>query len=103
MSNGSFPSDEQILTSNVSMTSLPSPTPVSSAPSVPLRKSIRDTRPPVYLKDYACTVVAPGAPYDLAQSLTYSHLEPCYQSCLSAVSSCPQEPQHFHQAIQDPL
>jgi len=85
----------------VSIDSLP--TPVSLAPLVPLRKSIRDTRPPTYLKDYACTAVAPGAPYDLAQSLNYSYLEPCYQSYLLAVNSCPQEPQHFYQAIQDPL
>ena len=89
MSNGSFPSDEQLLNTDVSMNSLPTTTSVPSAPLVPLRKSIRDTRPPAYLKDYACTIVAPGAPYDLDQSLTYSHSKPCYQSYLLAASSCP--------------
>ncbi|XP_075636697.1 uncharacterized protein LOC142608926 [Castanea sativa] len=90
--NGSFPSDQQLLTTDVSVSSSQSPTPVPSAPSVPLRKSTRDTRPPAYLKDYACIFVTPSAPYDLAQSLTYSHLEPCYQSYLLTVNSCPQEP-----------
>ena len=63
--------------------------PVVSAPPVPLKKSVRATRPPAYLQDYACTTVASGATYDLAQCLTYSHLEPCYQTYLLAISSSP--------------
>ena len=39
--------------------------PVASVPPVPLRKSTRDIRPPAYLQDYACTIIAAGAPYDL--------------------------------------
>nr|POF19868.1 pentatricopeptide repeat-containing protein, chloroplastic [Quercus suber] len=54
--------------------------PVVPAPHMPLRKSTRDTRPPAYLQDYACTTFAPGAAYDLAKCLTYSHLEPGYQT-----------------------
>ena len=79
--------------------------PISSPPvaSVPLRKSTRDIRPPTYLQDYACTTIAVGAPYDLDQCLTYSHLEPCYHSYLLAVSLSPKEPASFSQAIQDPL
>ena len=79
--------------------------PISSPPvaSVPLRKSTRDIKPPTYLQDYACTTIAVGAPYDLDQCLTYSHLEPCYHSYLLAVSSSPKEPASFSQAIQDPL
>ena len=76
---------------------------VASVPPVSLRKSTSDIRPPAYLQDYACTVVATGAPYNLAQCLTYSHLEPCYHSYLLAVSSSPKKPQSFSQAIQDPL
>ena len=76
-----------------------SSTPVALVPPVPLRKSTRDIRPPAYLQEYACTTVAVGAPYDLAQCLTYSHLEPCYHSYLLAVSSSPKEPQSFSQAV----
>ncbi|XP_075670230.1 uncharacterized protein LOC142640000 [Castanea sativa] len=77
--------------------------PVVSVPPVPLRKSTRDVRSPAYLQDYARTTIAAGAPYDLAQCLTYSHLEPCYHSYLLAVSSSPKEPISFSQAVQDPL
>lgn len=77
--------------------------PVASVPPVPLRKSIRDVKPPTYLQDYACTAIALGAPYDLDQCLTYSHLEPCYHSYLLAVSSSPKDPTNFSQAVQDPL
>ena len=86
-----------------------SPTAPSSSPlvvpasPVPLRKSARDTRPPAYLQDYACTTFAPGAAYDLAKCITYSHLDPGYQSYLMTVGSSPQEPQSFSQAVQDPL
>ena len=69
---------------------------------MPLRKSARDTRPPAYLQDYACTAFAPSAPYNLAECLTYSHLEPSYQTYLLIVGSSPQEPQSFSQAVQDP-
>ena len=77
--------------------------PVASVPPVPLRKSTRDVKPPTYLQDYACTAIALGAPYDLDQCLTHSHLEPCYHSYLLAVSSSPKDPTNFSQAIQDPL
>ena len=77
--------------------------PVASVHPVPLRKSTRDVKPLAYLQDYARTASAPGAPYDLDQSLTYSHLEPCYHSYLLAVSSGPKEPTNFSQVVQDPL
>ena len=77
--------------------------PVALVPPVPLRKSTRDIRPPTYLQDDACTTIVAGAPYDLDQCLTYSHLEPCYHSYLLAVSLSPKEPASFSQAIQDPL
>ena len=77
--------------------------PVALSPPVPLSKSTRDTRPPAYLQDYACTTIATSTPYDLAQCLTYSHLEPCYHSYFLAVNSSPKEPQSFSQAVQDPL
>ena len=101
------PNDDLLITD---ATVDPSPTP-TLVPPAPFRKSARDTRPPAYLKDYTCTAVTtassaatlPGAPYDISQSLSYSHLEPCYQSYLLTISSCPQEPQHFYQAIKDPL
>lgn len=46
MPNDSFPSDEQILTTDVSVSSSQPPTPAPSAPLAPFRKSVRDTRPP---------------------------------------------------------
>ena len=46
---------------------------------------------------------ASGSPYDIADCLTYSHLELEYQSYLITVSHGHQAPQHFHQAVQDPL
>ena len=80
-----------------------SSSPIVSVPPMPLRKSTRDVRPPAYLQDYACTAIAPGAPYDLDQCLTYSYLDPCYHSYLLVVSSGPKEPTNFSQAVQDPL
>ena len=98
MSTDVSPSSSQVL-----FPTAPSSPPVVPASPVPLRKSTRDTRPPAYLQDYACTAFAPGAAYDLAECITYSHLEPGYQSYLMTVSSSPQEPQSFSQAVQDPL
>uniref|UniRef100_A0A7N2MV26 Retrotransposon Copia-like N-terminal domain-containing protein n=1 Tax=Quercus lobata TaxID=97700 RepID=A0A7N2MV26_QUELO len=46
-------------------------------------------------QDYACTAFAPSAAYDLAECITYSHLEPGYQTYLMTVGSSPQEPQSF--------
>ena len=56
-------------------------------------------------KTMLCIAIALGAPYDIDQCLTYSHLEPCYHShsYLLAVISDPKEPPNFSQAIQDPL
>ena len=99
MSTAISPSPSQVLSP---ATPSSSPLVVPASP-VPFRKSARDTRPPAYLQDYACTTFAPGAAYDLAQCITYSHLEPGYQSYLMTVGSSPQQPQAFSQAVQDPL
>ena len=68
------------------------------------------SKPLAYLQDYSCAVAhtstfkpLSGAPYDIATDLTYSYLEPDYQSYLLTVSFCHQEPQHFYQAVKDPL
>lgn len=56
------------------------------------RKSTRVHKTPAYLQDYACnlvtTVLDPSSPYDMADFLNYSHLNPSYQSYLMTVSAC---------------
>ena len=99
MSTAVSPSPSQVL-SPAAPSSSP---PVVPASPMPLRKSARDIRPPAYLQDYACTTFAPGAAYDLTECITYSHLDPGYQSYLMTVGSSPQEPLSFSQAVQDPL
>ena len=83
----------------------PSPTTPVAAPP-PITKSTRVHKTPVYLQDYACNTAAtahpPSLPYDIADSLTYSHLDPPYQSYLIIISACHQEPASFSQAVQDP-
>ena len=91
MSTNVSPSPSQVF-SPIAHSSSP---PVVPASLMPLRKSARDTRPPAYLQDYACTTFAPGAAYDLVECITYSHLEPGYQTYLMTVGSSPQEPQSF--------
>ena len=72
------------------VTSVLASTSTNEPPLVPIRRSSRQSTKPVYLQDHvwAATHVS-GAPYDLADGLTYSHLEPCYQSYLLAVSTSP--------------
>ena len=72
MSTAVSPSPSQ----DISPATASSSSPVVPASPVPLRKSARDTRPPAYLQDYACATFAHGAAYDLAECITYSHLEP---------------------------
>lgn len=82
-------------------TSVSIPT-ISNADPRPTRKSTRTHKAPVYLQDYACNsaTMSPtstaashvsSSPYDIANYLTYSHLEPEYQSYLMTIS-------HGHQA-----
>ena len=79
----------------------------------PTRKSTRTRKTLVYLQDYACNSAAispsttsshvSGTPYDIADCLTYCHLDPNYQSYLMTVSHGHQAPQYFHLAVTDPL
>ena len=73
-----------------SVTFVPASTSTNEPPSAPMRRSSRQSTKPVYLQDHVCTAThVSGSPYDLADGLTYSHLEPCYQSYLLAVSTSP--------------
>ena len=82
----------------------PNPTPPMAVPP-PIRKSTKAHQTPIYLQDYACNTAAtarpPSLPYDIANSSTYSHLDPSYQSYLMTISACHQEPTSFSQAVQD--
>ena len=56
------------------------------------RKSTRVHKTLAYLHDYACNLATivpdPSSPYDMADFLSYSHLNPSYQSYLMTVSAC---------------
>ena len=56
------------------------PIPVLAPPHT--RKSTRVHKTPAYLQEYACNSAAivadPGCPYDMADFLSYSHLNPSY-------------------------
>ena len=71
------------------VTSVLASTSTNEPPLVPIRRSSRQSTKPVYLQDYVCATNVSSAPYDVADGLTYSHLEPCYQSYLLAVSTSP--------------
>lgn len=85
--------------------------PVAAVPPPPIRKSTRSHKVPSYLRDYSCAFAhslasiehISGAPFDIAHSLTYSHLEPAYPFYLMTITACHQEPQHFFQAVKDPI
>ena len=81
------------------------PTLPTAAPP-PVKKSTETHKAPIHLQDYACNPIAtspalvvvshaPSSPYDIADYLTYSHLEPQDQSYLMTISTCHQEPEHF--------
>ncbi|KAF3952368.1 hypothetical protein CMV_022068 [Castanea mollissima] len=62
-----------------SITSVPACTSTHEPPSTPIRRSSRQSTKPANLQDYVCaTTHVSGAPYDVADGLTYSHLEPYY-------------------------
>ena len=92
----------------VPLAALPNQTCASTpeVPPAPIKKLARTSKPPAYLQDYSCaSACSPtfGGPYDICHSLNYAHLVPNYQSYVLAVSSTPQEPQSFFQAVKDPL
>ena len=72
----------------------------------PVKRSTKVHKTPIYLQDYACNTAAaahpPGSPYDIIDSLTYSHLDPSYKSYLMTISVCHQQPASFSQDVQDP-
>ena len=49
------------------------------------------------------TIANPSSPYDMADFLSYSNLNPSYQSYLMIVSACHPEPASFSQEIQIPI
>ncbi|XP_070010940.1 uncharacterized protein [Nicotiana sylvestris] len=69
----------------------------------PLRRSLRDPKPPTWLKDYICpgkTSSSSNYIYPISNYLDYSSLSPKYQSFLVATSET--EPASYIEATQDP-
>ncbi|XP_075075634.1 uncharacterized protein LOC142162777 [Nicotiana tabacum] len=69
----------------------------------PLRRSLRDPKPPTWLKDYICpgkTSSSSNYIYPISNYLDYSSLSPKYQSFLAATSET--EPASYIEATQDP-
>ncbi|XP_031265563.1 uncharacterized protein LOC116123984 [Pistacia vera] len=87
----------------------PSPSINSSPPqpSIPLRKSNRLTRPPIWTSDFVCLSISPSTsnsatciPYPIFNFVSYSHISPSYQAFLSHLNLV--EPSSFNKASQDP-
>ncbi|XP_075095514.1 uncharacterized protein LOC142173765 [Nicotiana tabacum] len=74
-----------------------------TVPSVQLRRSLRDPKPPTWLKDYICPGKASSSSnciYPMSNYLDYSSLSPQYQSFLAATSEI--ELVYYVEAIKDP-
>ncbi|OIT37921.1 hypothetical protein A4A49_59069, partial [Nicotiana attenuata] len=65
-----------------------------------LRRSLRTSKPPIWLTDYVPGTKSSHTPYPLSASLCYSVLSPAYKACLTAFSSIV-EPHSFEQAVSD--
>ncbi|XP_019244590.1 PREDICTED: uncharacterized protein LOC109224467 [Nicotiana attenuata] len=93
--------------SSTSLSPLPSPVPSptsaceSSDPSVPLRKSSRLTKPPVWLADYVVPSKNSVCSYPMINNVAYDKLSPSYRSSLTGFSAIV-EPKSFAEASQDP-
>ena len=89
------------------------PIPVTAFPYT--RKSTRAHKTSAYLQEYACNSTAivadpgctlaakvpdSGCPYDMADFLSYSHINSSYQSYLMTVSACHPKPATFPYAVQ---
>nr|XP_016468765.1 PREDICTED: uncharacterized protein LOC107791253 [Nicotiana tabacum] len=92
--------------SSASLFPLPSPVPSptttceSSALSVPLRKSSRLTKPPVWLTDYVVPSKKSVCSYPMINHMAYDKLSPSCRSSLTAFSAIV-EPKSFAEASQD--
>lgn len=75
----------------------PSPPPSNAV----LRRSQRVIKPPAYLKDFHCNVMAQKSPYHIGNFVSYAALSPSHREFVLSVSAhC--EPQFFHQAVKLP-
>lgn len=66
-----------------------------------LRKSSRDKRPPLWMKDFVSLNIHQDKPYTLSKFISYDNISPTYQSFIAASSSI-SEPTIYHEAIKDP-
>ncbi|XP_015161272.1 uncharacterized protein [Solanum tuberosum] len=65
-----------------------------------VRKSGRRTKPPLWLKDFVSLNINKG-PYSLDKYVSYSSINPTYQTYLAKMSSVI-EPQSYKEAVSDP-
>lgn len=75
---------------------------VPNSPSIQLRKSTKQHKPPSYLQDYSCNLLTykppSGSAYDIAHHLSYANISVSHQS-FSLAASAEVEPEFFHQAV----
>lgn len=79
------------------------PTAISSHDSsVPLRRSSRLTRPPIWSRDFSCATfpTANSCLYPISNHLSFSNFSTTYQAFLANISSI-KEPKFYHEAIHD--
>lgn len=70
--------------------------------AVPLRRSSRNPKPPIWFHDYVTTQPKSTCLYPLSNHVNYHHLSPLYGLALVAYSSI-SEPKSFHEAALNPL
>ena len=71
-----------------------------TAPLVPLRRSSRQSKPPIWMDSYVTESAQSACLYPMSQYVTYSKLAPTYRASLAAYSLIP-EPHTYKEACQD--
>jgi len=91
----SIPKSSDTTASTESMSSVP------SHEIVPVRKSTRSSRPPLWLQDFVTPPKSNACTYSLTNHVSYSSLSPSYRQLLQAYSFI-SEPTTFQEAVANP-
>ncbi|XP_075473458.1 uncharacterized protein LOC142504488 [Primulina tabacum] len=75
------------------------------SPPIPPKRSSRQSKPPIWTKDFICSTLTTSSPatipYDLSKYLSYNHISPSHQSFLASISQLT-EPTSYKEASADP-